>query len=112
MVTQHRSFRVTDSPIYEVVGETLTVPASSGTRLAYNVRPDAGELLVEPVAALRLALVPAIKGLIVYRNGQYLDIIPPDLKPNLFDRASGIATPLLGGLTAAGYLYVGTPRII
>ena len=63
--------KVIDQPNQHFQGETLTVPASNGARSAYNVRPGFQEIILEPVAAMRLQLMPAIRGLIFYDASAY-----------------------------------------
>lgn len=112
MVRQLYAARVTDAPIRGFEGETLTVPGSGGTRSAYNVRQYQDgqpyqELLVEPVAAMRMQLVPAIKELFFYdaSANEYLDILKE--RPNLFDRAQSETFITPGAWATADYLYVG-----
>lgn len=110
MVSSRWAQRVVDAPIRRFEGETLTVPASNGTRSSYNVRPDYSEILIEPIAAMRLQLVPAIKGLLFYdaSQGRFYDILDPGYRPNFLDRTLTETTTLLGSMTSADYLYVGT----
>ena len=112
MVRQLSSTRVTDAPIRGFEGETLTVPGSAGTRSAYNVRQFQDgqpyqELLIEPVAAMRLQLVPGIKHLFFYDASatEYLDILKA--RPNFFDRAQAENFTTPGAWATADYLYVG-----
>ena len=110
MVSSRYAARIKDSPIYRLEGETLTVPASNGTRSAYNVRPGYSEILVEPVLAMRMQLVPAIKGLYFKRaTGDYRDLL--GVTPIIFDRAVGVSTIALSAMTSSDYLYVGTVGI-
>ena len=106
------AIRVVDDPIRHFQGETLTVPASNGTRNAYNVRPGFQEILIEPVAAMRLQLVPAIKSLLFWDDsaGRWIDILAD--RPRFFDRVSAESTTVLGSMTANDRLYVGTVDII
>lgn len=108
--------KVVNEAVSRFAGETLTVPASNGTRSAYTVRPGSQEILIEPVAAMRLQFVPKIASLLFYDASQpaalqWVDILAS--WPQLFDRE--IATPkptFLGSMTSADRLYIGTMGFI
>ena len=107
--------RVVDQPIQAFQGETLTVPASNAARSAYNVRPGYQEILIEPVLAMRLQFVPAIRGLYFFDASrpvgqQWIDLLK--IRPDFFDRTVVQQLRELGGMATADFLYVGVVRPI
>ena len=107
--------RVIDQPVQHFQGETLTVPASNGTRSAYNVRPGMQEILIEPVLAMRLQFVPAIRGLLFFDasrpvGSQWIDLLKS--RPDFFDRTVVQQLRELGAMTSSDFIYVGVVRPI
>lgn len=104
--------RVVDQPIKKFEGETLTVPASNGTRDAYNIRPGYQEILIEPVAAMRLQFVPKITSILFYdsSNTKWTDILKE--YPHFLDRTNAVDVGVLSGMTTADSLYIGTAGIV
>lgn len=103
--------KIVDDPIEYFQGETLTVPANNGVRNAFSVRPGYDEILIEPVAAMRLALVPKIKALLFWDNSAstFTDIGSTN---GFFDRTRAVTVTTLGAMTSSDYLYVGVKRPI
>lgn len=91
----------------EQVGETITVPASNGTRSGYLVEPGCNAILIEPVAAMRLQLVPRILRVIFHDDsaGTYTDILQDS--PRFLNRRLAGNTGQLSAMTAADSLYIG-----
>lgn len=89
------------------VGETITVPASNGTRRGYLIEPGCNAMLIEPVAAMRLQLVPRILQVIFHDDSAaaYIDILKDS--PRLLNRRLAGTTGILGSMTASDSLYIG-----
>ena len=105
------AIKVVNDSVRLSAGETITVPASNGTRRAYNIRPGYQEILIEPVAAMRLQFVPKIVALLLWDDNvaRWINIL--ESFPLLFDREATTSMPL-GTFTTADRLYVGTVGFI
>ena len=113
MVRQLSSRRVTDAPIRRSEGETLNpVPANNEARRAYAVRPDYQELLIEPIAAMRLQLVPAIGAFLFYDASLnvWTDVLND--APLIFNREESVNTTVLGAMTTSDYFYLGFRGVV
>lgn len=113
MIRSRSALSVKDSPVYHLMGETLTVPASNGTRSAYTVRPGYTEVMVYAVLASRISLVPAIKGLVFYdaSSGAYINLLA-GTGVDLSNRGASVTTNILSAMTSSDYLYVGSVDVI
>lgn len=76
------------------------------------MRPDCQELLIEPIAAMRLQLVPAIKAFLFYDASlnAWTDVL--DGAPLVFNREQGVNTTVLGAMTSSDYFYLGFAGIV
>lgn len=107
--------KVVNESVIGVEGETLTTPGSGGTRSSYNIRRGYEEILVEPVAALRLQLVPKIAALLYYDASaavanRWINIL--ENWPLFLDRVATEAFTTPGAWTTLDRLYVGTTGFI
>lgn len=98
--------RIIDAPIKELLGENLTVNGSGGAVLYYALRHGWREVLIEPQAAVRLALAPAIQELWFYDNSATTKWV--SLNKHLTNRHVDSDTgTTLDSAQAADYLYIG-----
>ncbi len=101
-------------PIKGTFGETITVPASNGTKTVFNRRRGFQGIRFEPAADMRLGLVPALQGAVmVDSNNVWIDLLdakraaeagnhPP--ANTIADRGfTGLSLPL----QIADFLYLG-----